>query len=36
MSEQTNEQVVRNLYEAFGRGDIPAILSLVEDVLFLL
>jgi ketosteroid isomerase-like protein len=33
MSEQSNERLVKDLYEAFGRGDIPAILNmLAEDV----
>ncbi len=33
MSEQANERLVRNLYDAIGRGDIPTILNmLVDDV----
>jgi uncharacterized protein len=33
MSEQENERVVREMYAAFGRGDVPAVLdSLAEDV----
>ena len=33
MSEQTNADVVRQAYEAFGRGDIPAMLNgLTDDV----
>ena len=31
MSEQTNEKLVRDLYDAFGRGDVPAILNMVAD-----
>ena len=31
MSEQTNERLVRNLYDAFGRGDIPTILNMLAD-----
>jgi uncharacterized protein len=31
MSEQTNERMVRNLYDAFGRGDIPTILNMLAD-----
>ncbi|MGA7883404.1 MAG: nuclear transport factor 2 family protein, partial [Terrimicrobiaceae bacterium] len=31
MSEQANERMVRNLYDAFGRGDIPTILSMLAD-----
>jgi SnoaL-like domain/Putative transposase len=31
MSEQANEQLVRNLYDAFGRGDIPTILNMLAD-----
>jgi uncharacterized protein len=31
MSEQDNVQVVRDLYAAFGRGDIPAILDALSD-----
>ena len=33
MSEEQNRQVVQNLFEAFGRGDIPALLgTLSADV----
>lgn len=33
MSEQENVQIVQDLYAAFGRGDMPAILELLaEDV----
>jgi uncharacterized protein len=33
MSEKENTELVRGIYEAFGRGDIPAILnSLANDV----
>ena len=33
MSEQGNEQVVHQLYTAFGRGDMPGILdTLAEDI----
>jgi len=31
MSEQTNERMVRDLYDAFGRGDIQAILNMLAD-----
>ena len=31
MSEQTNTDVVRQAYEAFGSGDIPAMLELLTD-----
>ena len=31
MSEQANERTVRNLYDAFGRGDIPTILNMLAD-----
>ncbi len=31
MSEQTNSAVVRQAYEAFGRGDIPGVLDLLTD-----
>ena len=31
MSERTNAEVVQQGYEAFGRGDIPAILDLLRD-----
>ncbi len=31
MSEQTNADVVRQAYEAFGRGDIPAMLGMLTD-----
>jgi ketosteroid isomerase-like protein len=31
MSEQTNSVVVRQAYEAFGRGDIPGVLDLLTD-----
>jgi ketosteroid isomerase-like protein len=31
MSEQANEQTIRNLYAAFGRGDIPTVLSMLAD-----
>jgi ketosteroid isomerase-like protein len=33
MSEQANEQIIKDLYDAFGRGDVPTILNmLAEDV----
>ena len=31
MSDQTNTDVVRQAYEAFGRGDIAAVLDLLTD-----
>ena len=31
MSEDRNVQVVKNAYAAFLRGDVPAILSLLDD-----
>ena len=31
MSEQTNTDVVRRVYEAFDRGDIPAMLGMLTD-----
>ena len=31
MSEQTNSDVVQQAYEAFGRGDIPAVLDTLTD-----
>jgi ketosteroid isomerase-like protein len=31
MSDQTNLAVVQQAYEAFGRGDIPAVLSALTD-----
>ena len=31
MSEQTNVSVVQQAYEAFGRGDIPAVLEALTD-----
>jgi len=31
VSEQDNAQVVKDLYAAFGRGDIPAILAAISD-----
>jgi uncharacterized protein len=31
MSEQDNVQVAQQAFEAFGRGDIPALLGLVSD-----
>jgi uncharacterized protein len=31
MSDQTNVAVVQQGYEAFGRGDIPAVLDLLTD-----
>jgi uncharacterized protein len=31
MSEQTNLAVVQQAYEAFSRGDIPALLDLLTD-----
>lgn len=35
MSEEHNVQVARNIFEAFGRGDAPALLAFVsEDVLW--
>jgi hypothetical protein len=33
MSEQENERVVREMYTAFGRGDVPGVLdTLAEDI----
>ncbi len=31
MSEQDNVQVVQRIYAAFGRGDIPAVLSMLSE-----
>jgi ketosteroid isomerase-like protein len=31
MSVETNIDVVQQTYDAFGRGDIPALLSLLSD-----
>ncbi len=31
MSDQTNVDVVQQAYVAFGRGDIPAVLSFLTD-----
>ncbi|MGB8509329.1 MAG: nuclear transport factor 2 family protein [Pyrinomonadaceae bacterium] len=31
MSEQENTEVVRKLFEAFGSGDVPAMLGLIAD-----
>jgi len=31
MSEQENLRVVQNLFECFGRGDVPGILRLLDD-----
>lgn len=31
MSDQTNVEVVQQVYVAFGQGDIPAVLSLLTD-----
>jgi len=31
MSEQENVQVIKDIYAAFGRGDIPAILDALSD-----
>ena len=31
MTEQENVQLVRELYAAFGRGDVPAILDQLTD-----
>jgi ketosteroid isomerase-like protein len=31
MSEQTNAEVIRHAYEAFGRGDVVAVLDLLID-----
>ena len=31
MNEQQNLSIVRNGYDAFGRGDIPGLLSLLDD-----
>jgi uncharacterized protein len=31
MAEQNNVRTVQGIYEAFGRGDIPALLSVVAD-----
>jgi ketosteroid isomerase-like protein len=33
MSEQSNVEVVRSMYEAFGRGDIPAVLASIDDAM---
>ncbi len=31
MAEQENTEIIRGIYEAFGRGDIPAILNALAD-----
>jgi len=31
MSEQENLRVVRNLFECFGRGDVPGLLGLLDE-----
>ena len=31
MSEQSNVEIVRAMYEAFSRGDIPAVLARIDD-----
>lgn len=31
MSTQTNIEIVRGIYEAFGRGDLPAVLGFFAD-----
>jgi uncharacterized protein len=31
MSSDDNIKLVRTAYEAFGRGDIPAVLDLIDD-----
>lgn len=31
MNEQQNLSIVRNAYDAFGRGDIPGLLGLLDD-----
>src|SRR5438067_10644122 len=31
MSEQENERIVREMYAAFGRGDIPGVLDRLAD-----
>ena len=31
MSEQENLRVVQNLFECFGRGDIPGLIKLLDD-----
>ena len=31
MAEQENTEIVKGIYEAFGRGDIPAILNSLAD-----
>ena len=31
MSEQANERMIRNLYDAFGRGDIQTVLGMMAD-----
>ncbi len=31
MSEQQNLKIVRDIFEAFGRGDVPAILEVLDD-----
>ena len=31
MSEEQNQQTVQGLYEAFGRGDVPAMLAALSD-----
>jgi len=31
MSEEQNVKVVQNLFESFGRGDVPAILGVLSD-----
>jgi ketosteroid isomerase-like protein len=33
MSEQSNVEVVRAVYEAFSRGDIPAVLARMDDAM---
>jgi ketosteroid isomerase-like protein len=33
MGEQQNTEIVRQTYAAFGRGDIPALLDLLDDAI---
>ena len=34
MNEQQNLSIVRKAYDAFGRGDIPSLLSLLDNQVF--
>ena len=31
MSEETNRQIIQSAYEKFGSGDIPGLLSLLDE-----